>query len=177
MSPPNPLAPPNLRGRRTVGVDVGPAGPIIVPVLFSRWLPSIAAFEEGAGCGARQWHRGGAPGGAGSYVTGPARPKRQPLVTGTCRGAPRTPDLGSGPAAIRGWRLPALHSPFGETEKGKRRAGPGARIQSQGSWSLGQMRRGGPMRTCAASVLFTLPRRGKAIAYASPQVVRSLPLK
>src|SRR5688572_10045396 len=75
MSPPNPLAPPNLRGRRTVGVDVGPAGPIIVPVLFSRWLPSIAAFEEGTGCGARQWHRDGAPGGAGSYVTGPARPK------------------------------------------------------------------------------------------------------
>jgi hypothetical protein len=43
---------------------------------------SIAAFEEGAGCGARQWHRVGAPGGAGPYVIGPARPKRQPLVTG-----------------------------------------------------------------------------------------------
>src|SRR6187431_3701497 len=38
-------------------------------------VPSIAAFEAGAECGARQWHRVGAPGGAGSYVTGPARPK------------------------------------------------------------------------------------------------------
>ena len=28
------------------------------------------------------WHRVGAPGGAGPYVIGPARPKRQPLVTG-----------------------------------------------------------------------------------------------
>jgi hypothetical protein len=63
-------------------VDFHPAGPIDVPVLFYRRLPSIAAFEERAGCGARQWHRVGAPGGAGPYVTGPARPKRQPLVTG-----------------------------------------------------------------------------------------------
>src|SRR5918995_3431950 len=43
---------------------------------------SIATFERGAGCGARQWHRVGAPGGAGPCVIGPARPKRQPLVTG-----------------------------------------------------------------------------------------------
>src|SRR5688572_31584415 len=28
------------------------------------------------------WHRVGAPGGAEPYVIGPARPKRQPLVTG-----------------------------------------------------------------------------------------------
>ena len=120
-----------------------------VPVLFLKIAPSIAAFEEGAGCGARQWHRGGAPGGAGPYVTGPARPKaatpgdRGPAVA---RAEPRF--WVRQPAAIRRWRLPALHSPLGETEKGKRRAGPGARIQSQGSRSYGRIRSRGNEITC-----------------------------
>ena len=56
------------------GVDFDPIGIISTRPSRSR-APSIAASEQRAGCGARQWHRGGAPGGAGPYVTGPARPK------------------------------------------------------------------------------------------------------
>ena len=48
---------------------------VLYAILAQSRASSIAAFEEGAGCGARQWHRVGAPGGAGPYVTGPARPK------------------------------------------------------------------------------------------------------
>jgi hypothetical protein len=78
------------------GVDFDCAGHITVPVLFFQWMPSIAAFEERARCGARQWHRGGAPGGAGPYVIGPARPKAATLGNrGPARGARRTPALGS----------------------------------------------------------------------------------
>src|SRR5687767_10823136 len=66
----------------STGVDFDPIGIYMCSCFVLPRTPSIAAFDGGAGRGARQWHRGGAPGGAGSYVTGHARPKRQPLVTG-----------------------------------------------------------------------------------------------
>src|SRR5258706_12021423 len=65
---------------------------------------------------------GGAPGGAGPYVIGPARPKaaapgnRGPAVA---RGGADAP---SRAFRKRPKRLPALHPPVGETEKGIRRA-------------------------------------------------------
>jgi hypothetical protein len=97
-----------------------------------RRLPSIAAFEAGAGCGARQWHRVGAPGGAGPYVTGPARPKRQPLVTGDLPWRAPDPGFGSGTGGDPPVAPPGAPSPLSRgTEKGKR-AGPGARISKPG---------------------------------------------
>jgi hypothetical protein len=81
-------------------------------------LAASTASEQGAGCGARQWHRVGAPGGAGPYVIGPARPKaatpgnRGPAVA---RGGSRF--WVRQPAAIRRWRLPALHRLFREGRK------------------------------------------------------------
>ena len=75
-------------------------------------------------CGARQRHRVGAPGGAGPYVTGPARPKaatpgnRGPAVA---RGGPRI--WVRQPAPLRWWRLPALHRLFREGRK-KGKGGP-----------------------------------------------------
>ena len=124
------------------GVDFDPIGIYVCSCFVLSRMPSIAAFEERAGRGARQWHRDGAPGGAGSYVTGPARPKaatpgnRGPAVA---RAEPRIwvrhPRRSAGGASRRS--IPLL----GKRKKGKRRADPGARIQSQGSRNHGRMQR------------------------------------
>src|SRR4051812_38805475 len=89
---------------------------------------SIATFDDGARRGARQRHRGGAPGGAAAYVTGRAHPEAAipgngdiavgarwtPL--GSARGAYVTgPSRGSRNAAP--WRLPALHPLVGGRRK------------------------------------------------------------
>ena len=47
---------------------------IFMPQPCSSRASSLAASDDGAGRGARQWHRVGAPGGAGPYVNGRARP-------------------------------------------------------------------------------------------------------
>src|ERR1700754_774698 len=69
------------------------------------------------------WHRVGAPGGAGPYVIGPARPKRQPLVTGDLPWRAADPGFGfanrrrsAGGASRRSTSL------FWGTEKGEGRA-------------------------------------------------------
>jgi hypothetical protein len=104
-------------------VDFDPAATINVPVLFFRGIPSIAAFEDRAGCGARQWHRVGAPGGAGSYVIGPARPKAAtPGDRGPAVARPE-PRWVRDPAAIRRVAPPGAPSPLSRgTEKGIGRA-------------------------------------------------------
>jgi hypothetical protein len=115
------------------------------------------ASQGVAGCGARgawllppnQGRRGGAPGGAGPYVTGVARLQRRVRVTGLDRGARAGPPQGSAegaPAAplaelyggfAKGclvsipwglaspWRLPALH-PLVSRERKRGTGRPGA---------------------------------------------------
>ena len=108
------------------GVNSNPIGIYVCSVFVLSWCRRSRRHGREQGCGARQWHRDGAPGGGGPYVTGPARPKaatpgnRGPAVA---RGGPRI--WVRQPAAIRRWRLPALHSPFGETEKRETAGRPG----------------------------------------------------
>ena len=67
--------------------------------------------------------RGGAPGGAGPYVTGAARPgRRARWLARDARAGPFAKDLPREPRKLpwglaNPWRLPALHPPFEGTEK------------------------------------------------------------
>src|SRR5947207_8813795 len=79
--------------------------------------------------------RGGAPGGAGPYVTGAARPgRRARWLARDARAGPFAKDLPREPRKLpwglaNPWRLPALHHPrFGEERK-KGMGVPGARKQ------------------------------------------------
>ncbi len=80
-------------------------------------------YVGGIGCGAPTMRAAiGAPGGAAPYVTGGARLKRSPRVTGNGRGAQwGLTSSAKGGLAPPPWRLPALHSLFGG--RGKREAG------------------------------------------------------
>src|SRR5436190_3739063 len=72
--------------------------------------------------------RGGAPGGAGPYVTGAARPgRRARWLARDARAGPFAKDLPREPRKLpwglaNPWRLPALHHPFEGAEIGERRA-------------------------------------------------------
>jgi hypothetical protein len=78
-------------------------------VLFKRGRRRSRRSKAEQGAVPDNWHRVGAPGGAGPYVIGPARPiaatpgNRGPAVA---RGGPRI--WVRQPAAIRRWRLSAL---------------------------------------------------------------------
>jgi hypothetical protein len=72
----------------------------------------------------------------GPTLLGPRARKRQPLVTGDLPWRAPNPD-GFGTRGDPRVAPPGAPFPFGETEKRERRAGPGARIQSQGSRNLG----------------------------------------
>src|SRR5262245_26996962 len=78
----------------------------------------------------------------GPTSLGPRARKRQPLVTGDLPWRAPDPGFGSGTGGDPSVAPPGAPSPFWGKEKGKRRAGPGARIQSQGSRNVARAMQG-----------------------------------
>ena len=117
---------------------------LLLPQPCSSRASSIATQDDGTRRGARQWRRGGAPGGAAAYVIGPRAPrKRRPLVTGNRRGCAADRKWSARRAYVTGlprgsrsaapWRLPALH-PLVSRGEGKWDAGhPGPEKQRTGA--------------------------------------------
>ena len=98
---------------------------------------SIAALDDGAGCGARQWHRGGAPGGAAASRQGPRAPRNgDPRQRGSpeagCAAGLARPVKG---ACAAPWRLPALH-PLVERGRKMGAGAPRARKTRRGGGAL-----------------------------------------
>ena len=76
----------------------------------------------------------------GPTLLGPRARKRQPLVTGDLPWRAPDPEFGSGTGGDPPVAPPGAPFPFlGKRKKGEWRAGPGARIQSQGSRRLVRM--------------------------------------
>src|SRR5438477_6270886 len=106
--------------------------------------------------------RGGAPGGAGPYVTGAAHPgRRARWLARDARAGPFAKDLPREPRKLpwglaNPWRLPALHHPrFGEDGK-RGRAYPAPENKDYGRRSVGYARIYRPRYTSACFARSTM---------------------
>src|SRR3954451_6643749 len=95
---------------------------MVVPRTPARRPRSQEAPSDGAGSGARQWRRGGAPGGAAPYVTGGGTPRKR-SGRADRKACPREVSQTS-------WRLPALHA---LARRGKEEGEGRARVHKNGA--------------------------------------------
>src|SRR3954471_24782664 len=98
---------------------------MIVTRIPARRPRSHEAPSDGAGSGARQWRRGGAPGGAAPYVTGGGTPRKR-SGRADRKACPKEVSQTS-------WRLPALHL-LASARKEKGRAGPAPQSRAAERW-------------------------------------------